>query len=165
MQAELLPAVITDEARQQVRELLPELPAYIEAELRNLSDDTRLSTSWKARNLTAEEKATACRVYAETGSMVQAAEKISGSPTLIYRHLELDPDFRSAFSLAKMSLGDKIQTTSVRRALHDNGVVDRMCQLKRFFPSVYRESQQTIAVGVSVNLNSSVAPSSIPPPA
>ena len=32
----------------------------------------------------------------------------------------------------------------------DKGVVDRMCQLKRFFPEVYRERGNVIAVSVSV---------------
>ena len=137
-----------EQAKEAVRSLLPELPAYIEEELRNLTNDRGLL----GRNLTIEEKATACRVYAKTGSMIQAAEKIKGTPPLLYGHLERDPAFRKAFTLAKLSLGDRIQTTSVRRALEDGGVVDRMCQLKRFFPTVYRESQPQIAVGVSVNI-------------
>ena len=116
----------------------------------------------QAYRLTKEEKATVCRVYARTGSLCKAAERIGVSPTLIYRHMELDPDFRDAFSLSKLSLGDKIQTTSVKRALDDMGVVDRMCQLKRFFPGVYRESQQTIAVGVSIQLGPTSHPHQTP---
>jgi hypothetical protein len=85
--------------------------------------------------------------------MVQAAAKIGGTPALLYGHLQRDPGFRSAFSLAKLSLGDKIQATSVRRALDDSGVTDRMCQLKRFFPSVYRETQPQVNVGVSLQFN------------
>lgn len=153
------PAVITDEARQQVRELLPELPAYIESQLSKLVSDS----GFGQRLFTSEEKATVCRVYTQTGSLGKCAEVIGVSPTTIYRHMEIDPDFRAAFSLAKLSLGDKIQTKSVERAMHDNGVVDRMCQLKRFFPSVYRESQTQVAVGVSINLGACLSRPPQPP--
>ena len=138
-----------EEARQQVRNLLPELPAYIESQLSNLKSDK----GFGQRLFTSEEKATVCRVYVATGSLVKSAEAIKVSPTTVYRHMEIDPDFRSAFSLAKLSLGDNIQSKSVERALHDNGYVDRMCQLKRFFPSVYRESSSQVNVAVGISLN------------
>jgi len=138
----------TPEAKEAVRQLLPEVPEYIEYELRKLTDDT----GYGQRLLTAEEKATVVRMYAECGSLVKCSEAIHCSPATLYRHMEIDPQFRSAFSLAKLSLGDRVQTKSVERALTDNGVVDRMCQLKRFFPTVYRESQQVMNVGIAVNL-------------
>ena len=137
-----------DEAKEAVRHLLPELPEYVEHELRKLQDDN----GFGQRLLTSEEKATVCRAYLRTGSLVKASEAIKCSPATVYRHMELDPDFRSAFALSKYSLGDKIQTKSVERALTDGGVVDRMCQLKRFFPKVYKDQQPQIAVGVSVNI-------------
>jgi hypothetical protein len=136
------------EAKEGVRQLLPELPAYIEIELQKLQDDT----GFGQRLLTSEEKATVCRLYTMYGSVSRCAEEINCSPATLYRHMELDPDFRSAFALAKLSLGDRVQTKSVERALTNNGVVDRMCQLKRFFPNVYRESQGPVQVGVAVNL-------------
>ena len=134
---EVLPALDTpNDARSVVSTLLPELPSYIEEELDKLNDDNMFGH----KNITKEAKETVCRTYVKTGSLVKAAEAVGVSPTLIYRRLVEDAQFRRAFSLAKYSLGDSIQAKSVERALNDNGVVDRMCQLKRFFPSVYRES-------------------------
>lgn len=136
------------EGREVTRQLLPELPPYIEHELLKLQSDTNSTRS----PFTASEKATVCRVYARTGSLVKAAEAIHVSPTTVYRHMELDEAFRSAFALSKHSLCDRIQSKSVERALTDNGVVDRMCQLKRFAPQVYRENQSQVAVGVSIQI-------------
>ena len=163
----VIPA-ISEESRQQVRELLPELSPYIESYFHNLTDDA----GFLKNRLTATEKEILCRVYAKTGSIDRVCEKAGQllhqptfSPPTLYRHLEIDEDFRRAFRLAKLSTGDAIQTVSVKRALDDNGVVDRMCQLKRFFPSVYRENQQTVAVGVSINLSSCLSRPQQSPPA
>ena len=146
-----VPAVIEveSEAKEAVRTLLPELPDYIERAVSKLSDDK----DFGGITFTSEMKATICRIYAQTGSVDRVCEKAKISAPCLYKHLEIDPDFRSAFSLSKMSLGDRIQTMSIKRALDPMGVVDRMCQLKRFFPRVYRESPTQIAVGVSLQFN------------
>ena len=144
-----MPAVVDEQAKEAVRALLPELPDYIEVELRKLQDDN----GFGQRLLTSEEKATVCRAYLRSGSLVRASEAIKCSPATVYRHMEIDPDFRSAFALSKYSLGDKVQAKSVERALTDGGVVDRMCQLKRFFPKVYRESAPQVSVGIALNFN------------
>ena len=146
--------VPSTEAKEAVRELLPEFSPYIESYFRNLQDDN----GFLKHLLTATEKEILCRVYAKTGSIDRVCEKAGFSPPTLYRHLEIDEDFRRAFRLAKMSLLDGVQSKSVEMALQDKGVVDRMCQLRRLAPQVYRESStQQINVGVSVNLR---APSS-----
>ena len=147
---------VSEASREAVRQLLPELPDYVEAVLTKLEDDNGLH--FNARELTSVEKQTICRTYARTGSLERTCDRAKVSLSALYRHLQVDDKFRAAFSLAKLSIGDAIQTVSVKRALTDNGVVDRMCQLKRFFPKVYRESQTQVAVGVSIQFNPHPAP-------
>lgn len=142
--------MVHEEAKEAVRQLLPELPDYVEAVLSKLEDDNGLH--FKSRELSAAEKATICRTYARTGSLERTCQRAKVSLSALYRHLQIDEKFRAAFALSKLSIGDSIQSVSVKRALQDSGVVDRMCQLKRFFPKVYKDQQPQIAVGVSVNI-------------
>lgn len=144
---------------ERSREMLPELPPYIEAAIAKLTDDK----DFRGKLLTSEQKATFCRAYADTGSIMQAAERIHISPTTAYAHLRLDPDFQDAFALSKLSMLDTIQATSVRVAKMEKGTIDRMCQLRRLAPQVYRENQSQVNVGVALNLNASIAPSSPSP--
>ena len=130
--------------------LLPELPSYIETALLNLSNDT----GFRQKLLTKEEKGTFCRVYAMTSSLEKSAEHIGISVPTAYRHLRNDPAFQDAFALAKLSMLDNMQATSVRVGLMEKGVVDRMCQLKRLAPAVYRELRGNITVGVQLNMAS-----------
>ena len=125
------PELVTSNNR--MADLLPELPSYAETVLLNLNDDK----GFCHRNLTKEEKATFCRFYAMTGSMEKSADHINISLPTAYRHLRSDPDFQDAFSLAKLSMLDRIQAKSVEMAGKDHGVTDRMCQLKRMAPQVY----------------------------
>lgn len=141
----------SQEDQEAVRQLLPELPDYIDRLLDKLKPDIDIQKG-KFRPLLAAEKQAICVIYRRTASVDKTCDRVGISPTMLYRHLELDPDFREAFTLAKFSIGDKIQAMSVKRALDPQGVVDRMCQLKRFFPRVYRESQSQVNIGVSVNL-------------
>ena len=129
--------------------LLPELQPYLETQLAKIKDDNGLGRL----NLSKEQKTTICRVYERTGSISKAASRVGVSPTVIYYRLANDPDFYDAFSLTKLSIGDNLQATSVQMARKDHGVTDRMCQLKRFFPTVYRENQYPVAVGISLNLS------------
>ena len=146
--AEVIPADIsTDPTESLAARLLPELPEYMEVVLRNLKDDNGFSQ----KNLTAEEKQTFCRAYASSGSLEIASETVKISVQTAYRHLDRDPDFAGAFSLAKLSLGGKIQTKSVEMALTDKGTFDRGLQLRRFFPSVYRNNDAQVNVGIVVN--------------
>lgn len=126
--------------------LLPELPDYLEQSCFKLTDDAPLGKHWKTRYLTAEEKMTFVRAYVSSGSIRKAAETSKIPVPTFYKHLQTDPDFQRAMTLAKLSMGDSLQATSYRRALEPNGVVDRMCQLKRFFPRIYRENS-----GITVN--------------
>ena len=140
---------VSEVSRERVRELLPELPDYIETLISKLSNDQYLGK----HPFTKEEKATFCRAYAETGSVEKSAEKIKVSPPTVYAHLRMDTDFQDAFALAKLSMLDTIQGTSVRMAKMEKGTIDRMCQLRRLAPKVYRETQSQIAVGVSIQFN------------
>lgn len=145
----------TQEAREAVKTLLPELPDYITDAISKLSDDNDFSK----RNLTSEEKAIICRAYAESGSLAKTCARVRIAITTLYQHLERDPDFRAAFSLSKMAILDDIQSTSVRMAKMEKGTIDRMCQLRRLAPQVYRENLPQVAVGVSIQLNPPPPPS------
>lgn len=131
--------------------LLPELPDYLEQSCFKLTDDTKLGKHWKTRLLTAEEKSTFVRAYVSTGSIREAAE-ISKIPVpTFYKHLQDDTDFQRSMTLAKFSMGDSLQATSYRRALEPNGVIDRMAQLKRFFPRIYRETPGVTIMSTTIN--------------
>ena len=149
VQAEVVPAALAPAVPEEsiAARLLPELPEYMEIAFRNLKDDKDFST----RNLTSEEKASFCRTYVVKGSLEAACDAIDISYPTMYRHLDRDPDFAGALSLAKLSLGGKIQTKSVEMALTDKGTFDRGLQLRRFFPSVYRNNDAQVNVGIVVN--------------
>ena len=141
-----LPAIVEPQ-ESLVSRLLPELPEYLEHSFRNLKNDTNFGT----RNLTKEEKATFCRVYASGGNIRSACEKAGFSIPTLYNHLERDPDFQASLSLAKLSMCDNVQSVSYRQALTPKGTFDRGLQLRRFLPSVYRNSDTQVNVGVAVN--------------
>lgn len=145
---EVMVAEAVEQGKQVVQQLLPELPSYMEAIISKLTDDK----DFQGKLLTSEEKSTFCRSYVDTGSFNKAAERIGIAPNTAYAHLRLDPAFQDAFALAKLSMLDDIQSTSVRMAKQDKGTIDRMCQLRRLAPQVYRETQPTVAIGVSVNI-------------
>ena len=148
--AELVPASISEESKQHVQELLPELPSYLEAIISKLTDDK----DFRGKLLTSEQKSTFCRAYTDTGSFEQASERIGVAPNTAYAHLRLDPAFQDAFALAKLSMLDSIQATSVRVAKMDKGTIDRMCQLRRLAPQVYREQAPQVNIGVSLQFSS-----------
>ena len=136
-------------SREKVRELLPELPEYMEAIISKLTD----VKDFQGKLLTREQKSTFCRAYAETGSVEKSSERIGIAPNTAYAHLRLDPDFQDAFALAKLSMLDSIQATSVRMAKMEKGTIDRMCQLRRLAPKVYRENQAQVQVGIALSFS------------
>ena len=149
VQAEVVPAVSAPAVPEEsvASRLLPELPEYLEASFRNLKDDNSFGT----RNLTKEEKATFCRVYANGGNIRIACEKAGFSVPTLYNHLDRDPDFQASLSLAKLSMCDDVQSVSYQQALTPKGTFDRGLQLRRFLPSVYRNNDAQVNVGIVVN--------------
>ena len=115
--------------------------------MERLNDDKGL----RGKNLTKEQKSAFCRMYAETGSLRLSSEHIGCEVNTVYHHLDIDEAFADAFSMAKLHLLDDIQSTSVSMAKKEKGVVDRMCQMKRLAPQVYRESPGVTIMSTTIN--------------
>lgn len=139
----------TENPQSRIASLLPELPDYLERSIFNLQPDDNKHP--RAHNLSAEEKQTFVRIYVDTGSIDEACKAVDISVPTFYSRMQTDPDFERSMTLAKLSMGDRIQSTSYKRALEPNGVVDRMCQLKRFFPRIYRESPGVTIMSTTIN--------------
>ena len=155
IEAQIAPQVASDP--DILPALLPELPAYLEKDIQQLQSDQalvdQLGTSKFCRNFSADEKAAFLRAFrASGGSFTRACEVISARYATVWHHLSIDREWSQQLSYLKLAMGEKVESFSYKMALTPRGVTDRMAQLKRFFPSVYRNNDQPIQVGIAINL-------------
>ena len=151
---EVLPAVRPVQTVTGIANLLPELPSYLEEPLNDLKDDPSTGKSFKTQ-FTAEQKADFIRHYVASGGLfLQSCAAISSTAPTVYWHLSQDKDWTRSLKLAKLALGETVMSTSYKRALEPNGVIDRMFQIqKRFFPSAYGDRVQQSGDTNQLNLH------------
>ena len=147
---------VASRPNNRVSFLLPELPAYLERSLSQVQSDQSLPEMAIARRKFTElEKDTFIRTYVQSGGNFSlACNSIESDPDTVYFHFGLDQAWQRVFNHAKLSMGQILQSTSYNRALEPAGVIDRMCQLKRFFPSIYKENQASQML-MAINFSSS----------
>lgn len=152
--AEVIPADISNPSEEEsfLPSFLPELPAYLEKDLSLLKVDEGYRASRHCRVFTADEKANWLRAYSSKGgSYTGACEAIGANFDTVYLAISDDQEWQRQFRHLKLAMGDGVQSFSYKMALTPKGTTDRMAQLRRFFPSVYRNSDTQVNVGVAVN--------------
>jgi len=75
------------------------------------------------------------------------------APSTVNKHYQIDPAFKAAFDEARIEYGDELEATSRQNALNPKSVIERIFQLKSFFPEKYsdQKNQSTAQVNISID--------------